>query len=340
MDTIAIKKFMSSVLYKTGVTSLLLGKHRKSFILSYHHVLPEDDEMISFLQPGMYVTTKTFEQHIQYLTEHYKIIPLDQLNDLNEENTCIITFDDGWADNYYYAYPILKKYDIPATIFLTTNMVGAYNWPWPDKISYYVNKINTFKLNDLLCFLIKDVFPAESEALLNIPKILSSDNKKFLSEIIISLIKKLSDDKLSILIQEVEEFIGPMGEIITDQAPWLTWDKIIEMSEHNIYFGPHTHNHVILTNVTTEKAENEIISSIQTLSSYFKSRPTIFSYPNGNYNDNIISILRDHGIRIAVTTRNGTVNQSGSLLTLRRIMIHNDMTSTLPLFICKIKGII
>jgi len=330
MDTIAIKKFLSSILYRSGVTSLLLGKHRKSFIISYHHVLPEDDEMISFLQPGMYVTTKTFEQHIQYLTEHYKIIPLDQLNDLNEENTCIITFDDGWADNYHYAYPILRNYNVPATIFLSTNLIGTNKWPWPDRICYYIRNSELHEIEELINILNdhlnKRQFP-DVISLNLIPK-----NRSIIIEHVIAILKDIPHVCIGNLMIEIDNYMRHQYVALSKIRPWLTWDSIQEMSLGGICFGAHTHNHLILKNIQRDYAEIEINLSFETIEKWLHQRPSCFSYPNGAYNEKIISILKHNGTTHAVTTRPGPICESESHLTLRRIMLHNDISITTPMF--------
>ena len=91
----------------------------------------------------MYVSKDVFEMQMQFLKEHFTVVSFGELLDLWTQKTydqskryCVITFDDGWLDNYIYAYPVLKKYEIPATIFLPTAFVGTNKWFWPDKIGF------------------------------------------------------------------------------------------------------------------------------------------------------------------------------------------------------------
>lgn len=97
-------------------------------MLNYHRVndtLPVNELVVS---------TKTFEQQMAYLKEHnYKVIGLNQLlHELSPHTrasvnprTVLITFDDGFRDNYLNAFPVLKKYAFPAVIFLTTGMIDT-----------------------------------------------------------------------------------------------------------------------------------------------------------------------------------------------------------------------
>lgn len=95
-------------------------------ILFYHHLGYSDDLLT--------VTPENFEEQMKYIKDKgYNVIPLDELVEGTKagrkfkHNTVVITADDGYKDNYIYAYPILKKYGYPATIFLATNLVGSDN---------------------------------------------------------------------------------------------------------------------------------------------------------------------------------------------------------------------
>src|SRR5438067_812363 len=89
-------------------------------ILGYHRVLAADDVCRHVVQPGMYVHDHVFEAHVRFLREHFRIITFTEF--LRRQRTrewegreryCLITFDDGWVDNYVSAYPILRGYQIP-----------------------------------------------------------------------------------------------------------------------------------------------------------------------------------------------------------------------------------
>ncbi len=79
----------------------------RRFILAYHRVVPVGSEDTSFVQPGMYVTSDTFEMHLHHLQTRYAVVPLERLVAMQDGDACAITFDDGWRDNYATAFPIL-----------------------------------------------------------------------------------------------------------------------------------------------------------------------------------------------------------------------------------------
>ncbi len=108
---------------------LLMATHKGFPVLMYHKVLPDytDDLTVSVAQ---------LEQHLQFLQQNgYQILPLERLTasisaqvELSPKSV-FITFDDGYLNNLTHAYPLLQKYNAPATIFLPTNYIGQKsNW--------------------------------------------------------------------------------------------------------------------------------------------------------------------------------------------------------------------
>lgn len=116
--------------------SLVLRQIYVPPIIMYHSVNPKQNPAINRL----IVSPETFERQMRFLRERkYNIILLDELAELIREKkniparTIVITFDDGYKDNYTYAFPILKKYKIPATMFIIIDEVSR---PQGDRLSW------------------------------------------------------------------------------------------------------------------------------------------------------------------------------------------------------------
>ncbi len=88
------------------------------------------------LEPGMYVTPESFFTQMKFLEEYTHVIPLEELLEKLESGqplkprTVVITFDDGWRDNFTNAYPVLKALKLPATIFLPTSYIEEDKLFW------------------------------------------------------------------------------------------------------------------------------------------------------------------------------------------------------------------
>lgn len=252
----------------------------------------------------------------------------DLMHDPKPKNACIVTFDDGWVDNYYYAFPILKKYEIPATIFISTNKVGTHEWPWPDRIAYYVHSIP-----------VKEFVYAMNATLQRLGLEhhrlgFKNQDKRLIREQIIDHMKTMDNQKIQYVMKDLDKTFINQKECLMKTRPWLTWDEVMEMRREGISFGSHTHNHLILSRIPFKQVQEEIVLSQQILSEKMGTTATMFCYPNGDFNDEIIQIVAGAGYKIAVTTRRGSINGSSSLLTLNRTMLHNDMTSSIPMLAC------
>jgi len=205
--TLTLRKIASSMLYYSGVVEVYSRFFRGGIILGYHHVLPKNDARIQFLQPGMYVTTETFEKHLAYLKEKFTIGSFSDIFRMNRfKSLCVITFDDGWEDNYTHAFPLLLKYGVPATIFLSTNMIGTTDWPWPDRISYYCTMSEGMRIPEILGIL--NDYRNEQ----NRYELKGKRNNVLDIDRIISEMKSLANDELKDCMGRIDRFLYSMRQ--------------------------------------------------------------------------------------------------------------------------------
>jgi peptidoglycan/xylan/chitin deacetylase (PgdA/CDA1 family) len=166
-------------------------------ILMYHAVYPG-----ATYANRLSVSTETFEWQMGYLKQHgYRVIPLEELVALTATHaaippkTVVITFDDGYQNDYTYAFPILKKYRFAATIFVIFNEVGR---PDNDRLTWEM--IKEMRDSGLIYF---GSHTLGAEPLINI----KSDNE-LRRQIVES--KRALEEKLG---KEVKMFSYPEGKI-------------------------------------------------------------------------------------------------------------------------------
>lgn len=109
-----------------------IDQHRIVPVVMYHHIDKLDEHNVATIPP------ERFEKHLQYLREHnFDVLTLDELVDAIKSQTALsrktvaLTFDDGYLDNFTNAFPLLKKYNVPATMYITPDLVGQpgyMNW--------------------------------------------------------------------------------------------------------------------------------------------------------------------------------------------------------------------
>ena len=329
---------MAAWIYYLSRTHLV--HHRgKVTILLYHRVLSEEDLKKQFVQPGMYVLHDVFEKHMQFLKEHFQLISLRDLLDFRgskpwdtRQRYCVITFDDGWLDNYLYAYPILKKYQIPATIFLTTALIGTRHWFWPDKLGYllrYCCLASALEEQKEYIRALSARYGWLAELAVE-PRIEQIDS-------IIELCKELPDE-------EIEECIETMRRVLGLELPHervlLNWEEVEEMSQFGISFGSHSCTHRILTKLPRTEIRQEIEVSLHTLREKQINHIPVFCYPNGDYTPEIAQQVQAAGYEAAVGNRLGFGDDSPeNPWGLRRMCVHNDISATMPLFAFHLSGL-
>jgi peptidoglycan/xylan/chitin deacetylase (PgdA/CDA1 family) len=155
----------------------------------------------------------------------------------------------------------------------------------------------------------------------------------------VSQSKKYSYDYIEKMISELSAAAGTMVSNKENHDTFMNWDQIKQMANAGITFGSHTVNHRILTKISAEEAEKEIAESKRNIEDNLKDTVIAFSYPNGNYNKDIIELVKSHGYAVAFSTENGHVSASDDPFTVKRINIHNDVTKNIPMFLSTILGI-
>lgn len=134
------RRAVSAAAYYSGLEEQRhdLAMKDRGVVLMYHRVLPDARPDVD---PGMYVTSRAFERHLRLLKSRYELVTIDALGDWMDGRRqfarppCAITFDDGWRDNYEVAFPLLLRYETPATVFLVTSWIGREDMLDADRIA-------------------------------------------------------------------------------------------------------------------------------------------------------------------------------------------------------------
>src|SRR5712691_8230847 len=298
-------------------------------ILGYHRVLSDAELHRQFVQPGMYVQERVFETHLRFLRKHFRIISFTEFFVLQharawdpQERYCIITFDDGWLDNYLYAYPILRRYQTPATIFVSTAVIGSEEWLWPDKLAWLLTRggLSTAAVRQRLRPL---------EARCPWTARLTHRNAAAHIDSAIESCKRMSDRAIADLLVEMA---ARLDVELPKERLFLEWRHLEEMSRAGIAFGSHGATHRLLPRLPHAEIRAEVAGSLQTLQTRPVNWVPVFCYPNGDYDGAVVNEAQAAGYEAAVSTQPGAERwHDADLFRLRRVGVHNDVSASIPL---------
>lgn len=341
-----IKSMLAGSLFHTGLVDRLASGG--TAVLMYHRVLPNEASRNSVATwenlrslPGIVVTPEIFQAQMIFLKERYRLISLEDLiaimqaGDHPASNTAVITFDDGWRDNFVYALPILRELDIPATVFLSTRFIGTNKIFWPEQLLSCISRLNVErgKTVEVLIEVMPEKLASDFADSLSVE---GHPNANVLTSLI-DLFKQLSQDKRDHAIERLTTD-GRDGR----QRVMLDWDEVRQMRDAKISFGSHGVSHELLTSLSLDILDEELKESKASIERETGQEVNSLAYPNGNFNDTVIEAAGQSGYVCALTVETGLVQDESSLLQLPRINIHQNMTTnrrglfSTPRFACKL----
>ncbi len=290
-----------------GATRILEAAPGRPFLLvvNYHrigdaHATPYDAGTFS-------CTTSTFVRQIQYLKRRFRIVDLHQATLIVHGQlkitrpTVLITFDDGYLDNYEEAFPVLQHFQVPAAFFLPTSFIGTGTLPWWDQIASIV-KTSRFDRVTLS-------YPETVEFNLSPP------HKERSIQSILRLLKRPSTLDSERFVQELEDACGSSRPRPEAARCFLNWDEAREMQQHGMSFGSHTHTHEILSKLPYHAQFQELCISRECMESELDRSIDTLAYPvgqDGTFDDDTFQALREAKYQTAFSFHSG-VNRPGHI---------------------------
>jgi peptidoglycan/xylan/chitin deacetylase (PgdA/CDA1 family) len=314
------------------VFDMAWGKERLT-VLAYHRILDPSSPGFDEYEPNVSATPELFAREMEYVAKHFSVIDLAALRAHIEQGTplpprpLLITFDDGYLDNYQNAYPILKQRGLPAVIFLITEKMDHPTRPWWDECAYYFHHTPRQQAK----------LPILGDTDLSAPAL-----RRAARESLMSQMKTLPEtDKLAVLhdLSSALDVALPAN----DARMFITWDEVRELVANGVACQPHTDNHPILTRVSPDEMRHQLIASKTRIEQETQQDVYAFAYPNGtpdDYDRATIDTLRDTGYSLAVTLFPGPMlakHVRRHPFEIPRVYLsHRD---TLDRFIMKVMGV-
>jgi peptidoglycan/xylan/chitin deacetylase (PgdA/CDA1 family) len=281
-------------------------------ILCYHGISKADEHL---WRPTLYMPRSLFRQRLQTLHDFgYQVLPLSAALEFLStgslrQPTAVLTFDDGWHDFYTEAWPELRAFGYPATVYQTT-YYSLYQRPIFDTAcSYLLWKARGRTLKD------SSITGAEEEFALNSPHSIER-----VANLIWNRQNRLSasaEEKNYLLEKIAVRLDIDWGHILRSRLLHLmTMPEVAEISKGGIDVQLHTHRHWLPTK--RESFLSEVFSNQDLIKAATGKRATHFCYPNGFYRPEAPTWLREAGILSATTCEPGLVRRRSERMLLSR----------------------
>lgn len=291
------------------------GHRRTAVIARFHSVSDARRGNYLYVEPTISVPPSAFERQIAFLAQNYRCISMDDLSEVLESgrelppNAVVVTFDDGYRDNYEFAYPVLRHYRVPAIFYLATACLDGREPLWPSEIRYLVYSAEGPKFRNPRSRREYGISTkTEKEAAIR-------DMKKTFA----ALPREQRRDALRALRARSK------GDPMFLKETMLTWEHVKEMHRGGMHFGAHTMSHPLLPTLPPEEARDEIVGSKLELEAHLEAAIHHFSYPNPgdgvHCNGAVKQLVAESGYLTAVTSRQGYVTRTDDRWELPRVRV-------------------
>jgi peptidoglycan/xylan/chitin deacetylase (PgdA/CDA1 family) len=324
-----------TALARLGVPRLLdsfWGKRRLT-VLAYHRITDATAPDFPHYRPNVSATPEMFARQMAWVAKRFNVISLSVLHAYLTKGRplpprpMLITFDDGYLDNYENAFPILKQLHLPAVIFLMTSRMSYPAPPWWDECAFYLNQT---------------AYTQAELPLIGVQDLSTPEARRATTDHLLRALKTIPE-------AEKLEAVSRVGELLEVPAPsdtpplFVNWDQVREMVANEVACMPHTVNHPILTRVSAEEAYRELAESKAHIEAQTDQQANAFAYPNGtraDYNTATFRALRDLGYLSAYTLTPGPMRIRDAArhpLQIRRVfLLYKD---SFELFMLKVMGL-
>lgn len=295
-----------------------LRTRRALSVLTYHSVISRPLPFYDWT----YLDEAMFRRQMDYLRRYFAVLPLSQALDLLRRDaldgpTAAITFDDGFRNNYDVAFPVLREYKLPSTIFLATDLVDSDKTVWFARllIALQTTKCERFSWNG-------------SEYLLNDPLARAAASARMQVAL-----KTFPAEALEVELQKIETMLAvPRNPSVSEDSPYrmLAYAQIRKMVDSGmVEFGAHTCGHTILSRLESSEKAAQIENSVACVEKLSGQKCALFAYPNGapqDFDAESQRFLGQAGITAALTMVPGPNRPNTPAMEIHRYPIGADTT--------------
>jgi peptidoglycan/xylan/chitin deacetylase (PgdA/CDA1 family) len=280
-------------------------------ILAYHRI-GYPNELGGLYDPALInATPEGFAAQMEYLAGHYNVLSLETLLEHVDSGaslpprSVLITFDDAYHDFLDYAWPVLKRFQLPAVMFIPTGCLEGGHLFWWDLLYRAIFQASAHELS----------LPMEGEWKLHNPRLRAQAFEDLKLRI-----QAYDQPRAARLLNRVLRKLG-LSEPL--DSPLLSWDEVRYLDGQGVYMCAHTRTHPILSRISLQDAQQEVSQSQADLQSRLGHTWPVFSFPVGHETHlrrDLAPFMVETGFKLAVTMIEG----------------HNRLQQADPLFLHRV----
>ncbi|MGB5851847.1 MAG: polysaccharide deacetylase family protein [Rhodanobacter sp.] len=292
------KAIASHLLCRSGLRRLLHRTVRWSGVLAlnYHRI---GDALATPFDRGLWsASAEAFAEQVRFCKTQLEIIgpaDLPRVRAAGRGRYAMITFDDGYRDNYQTALPILRGEGVAATFFVATGFIDAPTLPWWDEIAWMARTSRRDALE----------LPAWFDA----PIRFDEPERETAVRRLLRRYKEMPAQDTAAYLDAVADAAGTgRADARAGEALWMTWDMLREMRAAGMTIGGHTVHHPVLSRMSAQGQRHEILECGRRLAAELGTPMRCFSYPVGNpgaFDQTTRDCLREAGVEHAFSYYGG-----------------------------------
>jgi peptidoglycan/xylan/chitin deacetylase (PgdA/CDA1 family) len=308
-----MKNLARTAVLRSGVLRMIRGlRGRGAAILMYHSVA-ENPRCQDVFLGGIIHSRSAFREQMELVARQYRPTSLEQIRRFVRgesdipDGAVVVTFDDGYVDNYEIAAPILNEVGIPATFYVIAGCVEQGKLPWVARLRFIFRTTKKGRWADSS----GKVWPLSSEVEREKAYLFSCDACCKLAGLAQENYVACREDELDARVP------------VESGALMLNYDQVRELTRQGHIVGSHTMTHPNMAHVSLAEASFEMTESKKCLERQLEAAVTHFSYPcpalSPHWTEQTVAASRNAGYETAVTTDGGLARQGGNPLSLNRI---------------------
>ncbi|SHI17301.1 Polysaccharide deacetylase [Butyrivibrio fibrisolvens DSM 3071] len=282
----------------------------KLFISMYHYTR----DLKHSRYPGIKgLDIRLFRQQMEFFKTNCNVVTMEQVidaakgNSMLPENAVLLTFDDGYIDNFTCAYPILEEFGFQGSFFIPGKTFTTHQLLDVNKIHYIIASADIGKLvtdvkQKMDYYRGREFDYPDTEELWNqyaVDERFDGKETIFVKRILQTVLpemvrKQIADDLF-------DKYVGVTQEQLAYEL-YMTPEQIRTLKKNGMFIGLHGYDHYWLGNLPHEQMKEDILKALDTIEEFIDPKEWVMNYPYGDYSDEVVEFIKDKGAVIGLTT--------------------------------------